>query len=62
MTENIGKNMKNANNKKKKWLTLTAAGVALLLIPRRSSRKADSSEAVGNAKKSGIKVTNDTID
>ena len=27
-------------NSKKKWLALTAVGVALLLIPRRSSRKA----------------------
>ena len=26
---------------KKKWLALSAMGVALLLIPRRSSKKAD---------------------
>ena len=29
------------NNNKKKWLTLGAVGIALLLIPRRSSLKAD---------------------
>lgn len=30
----------NNDSNKKKWLTLTAVGVALLLIPRRSSRQA----------------------
>ena len=37
-------------NSKKKWLALTAVGVALLLIPRRSSRKAsgDQSEQVNS--------------
>ena len=29
------------SSSKKKWLTLSAVGVALLLIPRRSSKKAD---------------------
>ena len=29
------------SSNKKKWLTLSAVGVALLLIPRRSSKKAD---------------------
>ena len=33
---------------KKKWLTLTAVGIALLLIPRRSSRKASSQQACGH--------------
>ena len=32
----------NSNNRKKKWLRLGAVGLALLLIPRRSSLKADS--------------------
>lgn len=37
-------------NSKKKWLALTAVGVALLLIPRRSSRKAsgDQNEQVNS--------------
>lgn len=30
------------NEKKKKWLALSAVAMALLLIPRRSSKKADS--------------------
>ena len=30
------------NEKKKKWLALSAVTMALLLIPRRSSKKADS--------------------
>lgn len=38
------------NNNKKKWLTLGAVGIALLLIPRRSSLKADRNLA-DNAKK-----------
>lgn len=29
------------SSSKKKWLTLSIVGVALLLIPRRSSKKAD---------------------
>ena len=29
------------SSSKKKWLTLSAVGIALLLIPRRSSKKAD---------------------
>lgn len=33
---------------KKKWLALTAVGIALLLIPRRSSRKASSHQACGH--------------
>ncbi|MDN5565155.1 MAG: hypothetical protein L0G25_00025 [Psychrobacter sp.] len=33
---------------KKKWLALTAVGIALLLIPRRSSRKASSQQACGH--------------
>lgn len=35
---------------KKKWLALTAVGVALLLVPRRSSRKAsgDQNEQVNS--------------
>ena len=32
-------------NSKKKWLALTAVGVALLLIPRRSSRKASGDQS-----------------
>ena len=44
------------NNNKKKWLTLGAVGIALLLIPRRSSLKADRNLA-DNAKK---KVNNKT--
>ena len=38
----------NSNNRKKKWLRLGAVGLALLLIPRRSSLKADS-KLVDNA-------------
>ncbi|MBB3107129.1 hypothetical protein FHS24_001646 [Psychrobacter luti] len=35
--------MRNLNNSnKKKWLSLGAVGLALLLIPRRSSLKEDS--------------------
>lgn len=48
--------MSNSNNNKKKWLTLGAVGIALLLIPRRSSLKADRNLA-DNAKK---KVNNKT--
>ena len=47
--------MSNSNNKKK-WFTLGAVGMALLLIPRRSSPKADRNLA-DNAKK---KVNNKT--
>ena len=46
----------NNNKNKKKWLTLGAFGMALLLIPRRSSLKADRNLA-DNAKK---KVNNKT--
>lgn len=38
MTDNISSNDNPAGNKKK-WLTLTAVGIALLLIPRRSSHQ-----------------------
>ena len=38
----------NSNNRKKKWLRLGAVGLALLLLPRRSSLKADS-KLVANA-------------
>ena len=34
---------------KKKWLALTAVGIALLLIPRRSSRKDSSFDAAADA-------------
>lgn len=33
--------MGNPNKNRKKWLTLSVVGMALLLIPRRSSKKAD---------------------
>ena len=50
--------MSNSNdNNKKKWLILGAVGIVLLLIPRRSSPKADRKLA-DNAKK---KVNNKTI-
>ncbi|MBU5618034.1 hypothetical protein KPY62_13230 [Psychrobacter sp. TAE2020] len=41
---------KNSNNKpsKKKWLALTAVGVALLLIPRRSSYQPAQRPSVDN--------------
>lgn len=45
-----------SNSNKKKWLTLGAVGMALLLIPRRSSLKADR-KITDNAKK---KVNNKT--
>ena len=48
--------MSKSNNNKKKWLTLGVVGIALLLIPRRSSLKADRKLA-DNAKK---KVNNKT--
>ena len=35
----MSKHSYNNRMNKKKWLTLTVVGVALLLIPRRSSRK-----------------------
>ena len=41
-------NSSNSNNRKKKWLRLGVVGLALLLIPRRSSLKADS-KLVDNA-------------
>ena len=44
------------NNNKNKWLTLGAVGITLLLIPRRSSLKANRNLA-DNAKK---KVNNKT--
>lgn len=44
------------NNNKSKWLTLGVVGIALLLIPHRSSLKADRKLA-DNAKK---KVNNKT--
>ena len=44
------------NNNKSKWLTLGVVGIALSLIPRRSSPKADRKLA-DNAKK---KVNNKT--
>lgn len=36
------RNINNSNSNKKRWLSLGAVGLALLLIPRRSSLKADS--------------------
>ena len=48
--------MSNSNNNKRKWLTLGAVGIILLLIPRRSSLRADRNLA-DNAKK---KVNNKT--
>ena len=51
----------NNNNNKKKWLTLGAVGMALLLIPRRSSPKADRNLA-DNAKKKVNNKTNEEDD
>ena len=48
--------MSNSNNNKSKWLTLGAVGIILLLIPRRSSLRADRNLA-DNAEK---KVNNKT--
>lgn len=56
--------MGNPNKNRKKWLTLSVVGMALLLIPRRSSKKADrklSDEARSNRNdKVTDKVTNQT--
>lgn len=56
--------MGNPNKNRKKWLTLSVVGLALLLIPRRSSKKADrklSDEARSNRNdKVTDKVTNQT--
>ena len=56
--------MGNPNKNRKKWLTLSVVGMALLLIPRRSSKKADrklSDDAKSNRNdKVTDKVTNQT--
>lgn len=56
--------MGNPNKNRKKWLTLSVVGLALLLIPRRSSKKADrklSDDAKSNRNdKVTDKVTNQT--
>ncbi|WP_296236817.1 hypothetical protein [Psychrobacter sp. UBA5136] len=56
--------MVNPNKNRKKWLTLSVVGMALLLIPRRSSKKADrklSDDAKSNRNdKVTDKVTNQT--
>lgn len=56
--------MGNPNKNRKKWLTLSVVGMALLLIPRRSSKKADrklSDDARSNRNdKVTDKVTNQT--
>ncbi len=41
----------NKSIRKKKWLALTTVGVALLLIPRRSSRRDNSLDGYNAAKK-----------
>ncbi|WP_201628187.1 hypothetical protein [Psychrobacter maritimus] len=48
----------NSNNRKKKWLRLGAVGLALLLIPRRSSLKADSKLAANAENEVNNKVAN----
>lgn len=48
----------NSNNRKKKWLRLGAVGLALLLLPRRSSLKADSKLAANAENKVNNKVAN----
>ena len=51
-------NSKSTN--KKKWLALTAVGAALLLIPRRSSRKASYADTnVNSAAGNNKPVNND---
>lgn len=56
--------MGNPNKNRKKWLTLSVVGMALLLIPRRSSKKADrklSDDAKSNRNDQVTdKVTNQT--
>ena len=47
----------NNNNNKSKWLTLGVVGIALLLIPRRSSLKADRKLADNDKKKLNNKTT-----
>ena len=47
----------NNNNNKSKWLTLGVVGIALLLIPRRSSLKADRKLADNAKKKLNNKTT-----
>lgn len=52
------------NEKKKKWLALSVVAMALLLIPRRSSKKADSQlsnhnkDAKGPDEKAANKLSN----
>ena len=51
-------NSSNSNNRTKKWLRLGAVGLALLLIPRRSSLKADSKLADNAENEVNNKVAN----
>ena len=51
-------NSSNSNSNKKKWLRLGAVGLALLLIPRRSSLKVDSKLAANAENEVNNKVAN----
>lgn len=55
---NLNSSNINSNSNKKKWLRLGAVGLALLLIPRRSSLKADSKLAANAENKVNNKVAN----
>ena len=51
-------NSSNIDSNKKKWLRLGAVGLALLLLPRRSSLKADSKLAANAENEVNNKVAN----
>ena len=51
-------NGSNIDSNKKKWLRLGAVGLALLLLPRRSSLKADSKLAANAENEVNNKVAN----
>ena len=51
-------NSSNSNNRKKKWLRLGVVGLALLLLPRRSSLKADSKLGANAENEVNNKVAN----
>lgn len=51
-------NSSNIDSNKKKWLRLGVVGLALLLIPRRSSLKADSKLAANAENEVNNKVAN----